>query len=419
MELLEKVLSDSGCEPRKYQKTIIEKSFQMFNGMFLDRQGNVEPPARSVMVESPTGSGKTVMGHMIAKMIEEHHNNNIHIGWVANRRNLLSQAAAENASLGIGVNNIDYISMFDKHPTGLINAKNSGKEIMMVVDEAQHDAAASMAHLHNMLEPKMILGLTATPFRTDRVKLCFDKVVKDAGIHQLIQDGFLSRYEHYCVPDWTPQTVANFYCREPEKWGKSVVFFHKQEECTEFARIIQEKSGMIRDRLKLLRPDMPLRGNLFHIVRGGGGKKEMDRREEILDDFRNGDSAILINMMVLAEGFDDKTLETAFVRDSGKGPTIQMAGRVFRPHPKWSIEGNELYKFKKVVQSTNTRWPILKTANADLQNLWQDNEWRSLTLNPLINSINNVSRVAIARAEVNFPESLTKRMKKKAKAIRF
>ena len=56
--------------------------------------------------------------------------------------------------------------MFDRDPpTGLD---------LLVVDEAQHDAAQSMAVLHQRIRPRFILGLSATPFRADRVKLCFD-----------------------------------------------------------------------------------------------------------------------------------------------------------------------------------------------------------------------------------------------------
>ena len=54
----------------------------------------------------------------------------------------------------------DLISMFDKNPPADVD--------LLVVDECQHDAADSMAHIHNVVKPKMILGLTATPFRSDR-----------------------------------------------------------------------------------------------------------------------------------------------------------------------------------------------------------------------------------------------------------
>ena len=57
--------------------------------------------------------------------------------------------------------------------------------------------------------------------------------------------------------------------------------------------------------------------------------------------------------MVLTEGFDDPSLRTVWVRPSGKGPTIQMAGRVLRKF------GDTV---KQVVQCRQTRHPFVKTA---------------------------------------------------------
>ena len=102
---------------------------------------------------------------------------------------------------------------------------------MLIVDEAQHDVTMSMANLHCPLRPKKVLRLTATPFRTDRIKLCFDKVIRDAGIHQLIQDGYLSRYHDFTIPEYSPATVAEFLIQDPERWSKSLVFFHRQDQC--------------------------------------------------------------------------------------------------------------------------------------------------------------------------------------------
>ena len=99
----------------------------------------------------------------------------------------------------------------------LFKDARKGRKLLLVVDECQHDGAASMQDIHNQLDPDWILGLSATPYRTDGVKLCFEKVVKDAGIHALIQDGYLSRYDHYTIPDWSPEAVADAYIREPER----------------------------------------------------------------------------------------------------------------------------------------------------------------------------------------------------------
>ena len=356
------IISQTRVEPRPYQERIVSSAAAMFNGLYQNGAGQLEPAARSVMIESPTGSGKTVMGLLAAKCLQQQHG--LEVGWVAMRRNLLTQTAEENRRMGIGVEPIRFISMFEKNPpTGLD---------LLVVDEAQHDAASSMAHLHNAIRPKWILGLTATPFRTDRIKLCFDKVIKDAGIHQLIQDGYLSQYDHYTIPAWNVATVAEFYLREPGRWGKSIFFFRTIEECFELYKLLSSQ------------------GVLCDVVTG------TSNREEQIARFLSGELPVLINCMVLTEGFDCPDLETVFCRDSAKGPTMQMCGRVFRKHAGVPI--------KNIVQSKLTKWPFTKVALARRQFLWQEDEWRSLSVNPMINTVNSRTRFAIAGISVDLPK---------------
>ena len=179
-----------------------------------------------------------------------------------------------------------------------------------------------MANVYSHIRPRKILGLSATPFRNDRFKLCFEKVIRDAGIHQLIQDGYLSPYHHYTIPEHSPESVASVFIREPGRWGQSLVFFHRYVDC-------------IRCR------DL--------LVAGGIGAEVVsastDRQRQI-DDFASGHIQVLVNMLILAEGFDCPCLRTVFCRPSGKLCTIQMGGRAFRKHPA--------IPYKQIVQCKNT-----------------------------------------------------------------
>ena len=355
------VVQQTNAEPRSYQSRVIANAVHMFEGTYCNGAGEIEMAARSVMVESPTGSGKTIMGLLIARLLQSRHG--IRTGWVAMRRNLLAQATEENRRMGIGVEPLACISMFDKNPPLGID--------LLIVDEAQHDAAASMAHLHNVIQPRWILGLTATPFRTDTIKLCFDRVIRDAGIHQLIQDGFLSEYDHYTIPEWNVSTVAEVYLREPQRWGKSIFFFATIEQCLE------------------LQSKLSAAGVLSELVTG-----ESDRETQI-ERFRNGEVPVLINCLVLTEGFDSPDLQTVFCRDSGKGPAIQMCGRVLRKHPDVPI--------KNVVQGKLTRWPFTRVAQPHQQWLWESGEWRCLKLNPLINQVSARVRKLVASISTKLP----------------
>jgi superfamily II DNA or RNA helicase len=348
------LIAGTAVQPRPYQERIVARAVELFT-----TQG-----VRSVLIDSPTGSGKTIMALLTGRALQEQLG--VRVGWVAMRRFLLAQAREENDSKKIGLD-VAFISMFDKEPPANLD--------LLIVDEAQHDAAQSMAHLHQRIQPRFILGLSATPFRADRVKLCFDTVLKDAGIQALIQDGYLSPYHHYTLPRYDPETVVNFYVRERERWGKSLFYFHTLEQC----------------------------GMADSLLRASGVRSEVvsgdSDREAQLAGFRAGAIEVLVNCLMLGEGFDSPELRTVFCRPSCKGVTIQMAGRVLRQHPD--------LPYKQIVQCGRTRWPFPRTATPALQYAWTAGEWRTLQANPLISQIAGRALQALARTNVTLPAFLT------------
>ena len=308
---LNTLLLGMDVQPRPYQQRIITKAVDLFANKQL----------RSILIDSPTGSGKTIMGLLIARALQDRLG--VRVGWVAMRRYLLAQARAENEQRRIGVD-AEFLSMFDRDPPTDLD--------LLVVDEAQHDAAQSMAYLHQRIRPRFILGLSATPFRADRVKLCFDSVLKDAGIQTLIQDGYLSPYHHYTIPRHTPQERRRVLPARSAALGQELLYFHTLEQC-------HAADGLLR-----------AGGVRSEVVTGDSD------REAQLEAFRAGRLDVLVNCMMLSEGFDCPELKTVFCRPSCKGVTVQMAGRVLRKHPD--------LPYKQIVQCTKTRWPFLRTAAA-------------------------------------------------------
>lgn len=360
--LLGLILEGASLEPRDYQRRIVLKTWLEYS-----------KGAKSVLVHSPTGSGKTIMGLLAARGFQDSFG--MRIGWVAMRRNLLAQAQLENERRNLGVRLVP-ISMFDRDPPTDLD--------LLVVDEAQHDCCTSMMSIHGLIKPKFILGLSATPFRADKLKLCFDKVIRDAGIHQLIQDGYLSEYHHYTIPNFRPESVAQTYLQDRDRWGKSIMYFHNLKDCQRAYEILKS-SGVQVD-----------------LVTGS------THRESQLDAFATGKLDVLVNAQVLVEGLDEPTLKTVFVRPSGCSTTIQMAGRVFRKLDSIPI--------KQVVQCQNTRWPMTRTATAGAQFTKVDDQWRTLQANEGIVSISQKTVQALASIEVSLPEFLSKNKAKRKRA---
>lgn len=362
---LNNIIGSTKVEARDYQKRIIVKTVNEL----------INEGCKSVIIESATGSGKSVMGLLLCKLMEEIEN--VKIGWIAHRKFLLKQARTENVIKGINTN-INTLSIFEKQP--------NFKADMLLIDECQHDATASATHLHSILKPRYIVGLSAHPFRTDRIKLCFDKKITDAGIQELIKMGYLSKYQHWTITKrWCPETVCEFYLREKEKWGKTIMYFHTIADCLEAGEILHKG------------------GTDSEIITGSS--KEFVQ----LARFRKGEVNVVINCMKLTEGLDIPELNTVFIRPACKSVTIQCGGRVFRKHPNIA--------WKNVVQCNRTKWPFLRTAMPMKQHMWEYDRWASLTPNDNARYAGQLMQQAIAQIEVKLPDLLTNRKKNRRTSI--
>jgi superfamily II DNA or RNA helicase len=74
----------------------------------------------------------------------------------------------------------------------------------VVVDEFHHAAASTYRRVIGYLEPKFLLGLTATPERTDGgdlLALCGDNLVHRCDVGEGIRRGLLSPFAYFGVPD--------------------------------------------------------------------------------------------------------------------------------------------------------------------------------------------------------------------------
>jgi superfamily II DNA or RNA helicase len=312
--------------------------------------------SRSALIQSPTGSGKTLMGLVCAAVMQNELG--LRVGWCAGRRELLLQAKRENQKFGLGVE-LTLISMFDRDPPQVD---------LLVVDEAHHDGAMSMATLHGRIAPKYVIGLTATPFRRDRVKLCFEKVIRSCSIQRLVDDGYLSRYRQFTVPSWAPVEVAAMYARERARWGKSLVFFRTRLEAEKCLREL-ERLGVRAE-----------------LVTGTSD------RERQIAEFEQARVDVLLSMNVLTEGFDCPSLRTVFCRPASRAPTVQMCGRVFRLHDSAPL--------KQIVQARDAAMPFTRIVRPEEQHLLIEGEWRSLGATRELDAEVEAQRIKLAQVKV-------------------
>lgn len=345
--ILSETVKDLSIKLRPYQERVCLRTLEnCLNGI------------SSNLIVSPTGSGKTIMGLTIARALNKTFG--LNIGWSAMRRNLLSQANEENKEKNFDLN-LSLISMFDKNPDQNVD--------VLFVDEAHHDATTSMSLIHGVIKPALIIGLSATPMRTDKVGLAFKKTVKDAGIFELIREGVLACPEHYTIKHWTPEEVVKNYLKSPEKWGQSIMFFKRIEEC-ETAKNILIENGI----------------NAEVVTASSDRLSQIERFEE-------GKTKVLINVNILTEGFDYPALETVFCRPTVRGLTLQICGRVLRRFDNVN---------KKIVQCEDTAHPF--TALATVKNSFiqsKNGRWVALKAKETLNDEINQTIEKLTKREID------------------
>ena len=206
-------------EKRRYQTEAIDATLAAF----------AEKGRESVLLESPVGSGKTYMALEMLHRLQEKLGRPLRINWVAPRHRLLQQVMEANRDLYR--DSIRPVSLFASAPP---------EADFVVLDEAHHEATQSCVLLYEKMRAKWTLGLSATPLRTDRMKLSFQETVRTCPIGRLIREGYLSPFNSYLIPTYSVDSVADHYLAAPEKWGKSLVFFSTIAECVAFKARLAE-----------------------------------------------------------------------------------------------------------------------------------------------------------------------------------
>jgi superfamily II DNA or RNA helicase len=289
----------------------------------------------SVMLESPVGSGKTLMALKILHCMQERMGRRLRINWIAPRHHLLQQVME--ANLGLFKDDIRPVSLFEKVPP---------PAEFVVLDEAHHEATQSCVLLYEKMHNTWTLGLSATPLRTDRMKLSFQETVTTCGIGRLIREGFLSPFHSYLLPHYDVKIVAECYMQSPEKWGKSLVFFHTICECMEFQAILDAN------------------GIPCEVVTSDSDKDAQ------LERFCHNRTRVIVNVSMLTEGFDQPDVQSIFARDASRLPTIQMCGRGLR-----RCDGKEKCN---IIQSCNTSYLFEKVAPAQNAFRLMNGQWLAL-----------------------------------------
>ena len=326
---------------RDYQIEICEKVNEAFEAH------------RSVMMQMPTGTGKTVV---LASLVKQYLNRDADCSVliVAHRIELIEQTGTFLNHFGI-----DYgVIAGGKRPAVLkrvmvasVQTLSKNLDIglspsLVVIDEAHHALAKTYQMLWTAWPEAKFLGLTATPYRMsgDGFTDLFEVLVDSWSVKQFIADGWLSPYDYYSIrPDSEEQQEIDSL----KKRGADGDFQMKElrekldvrpsiERLFEaFERFAFDKKGII------YAIDIAHAEHIAEFYRLQGvnavaisSKTPAKERAEVIRTFRDENRIqILVSVDLFSEGFDCPDVE--FIQMAR--PTLslakylQMVGRGLRP----------------------------------------------------------------------------------------
>jgi superfamily II DNA or RNA helicase len=317
----------------------------------------LEASSRSI-IQLPTGTGKTIVG--LAAALE--------MGrtlWIAHRDELISQPMEKlrqinpNARAGvikaekneIGAEDVVFASVQSLARPGRLSTTidrwtSLGQPFdLVVIDEAHHAPADSYLRILNALtlaQPGYrLLGLTATPVRSDRLHLgnVFETICYQMSIVEAIDGGYCCPFtaQRYVLRDlhlpglrqggaFAQGELEDALVRAgaAEATAQAVV-----ENCADRRTIV---FTVTVDQATRTCEELVKRGVFARTLSHRTKKKE---RQQIIADFRSGKVQAIVNAMVLTEGFDGNEVSAVVVARpvaaTNQGMYIQMVGRGLRP----------------------------------------------------------------------------------------
>lgn len=275
---------------------------------------------RHVLIVAPTGAGKTSLASAIVK---GHMDRGGIVAWVAHRRELIKQAASTLHKLGVDCGHLGERPDAKCQVVSVQAMLASGKApeaTLVVLDEAHHYVSEEWSRIASAYKSSgaILIGLTATPERADGQGLgeIFSGLVVAAQIKDLTDRGYLVPCD---IVAPTRDVRGNHIAQSPVDAYRA---HGNGKPCLVFAPHVQaaeEFAGEFR-----------MAGIRVGIVHGA---LAMDERDATLEAFDRGEVDVLVNVMVLTEGYDSPRAEVCIIarRIGSASLYLQMVGRVLRP----------------------------------------------------------------------------------------
>jgi DNA repair protein RadD len=319
---------------RPYQEEIVLKARSLM------QQG-----VKSMLIQSPTGSGKTLLtAHMLGTAARKQ----MASWFIVHRRELVKQSIKAFGEVGVnhGVISANFFEDL-RHPIQIASIQTLARRYhkltppkLVIWDECHHIAAGTWAKIRASLPNAFHIGLTATPQRLDGAGLrdFFSEIIHGPSVEWLIENGYLAPYRifapggvsmagvHTRMGDFVRSEMQTAIDK-PTITGDAIKHYRKLSEgkrAVVFCVSIEHSKHVVQ---QFLAEGI----NAAHV----DGETDPIERDNTLRRFERGEIKILSNVELFGEGFDLPSLETLICLRPTQSLSLwlQMCGRVLRPSP--------------------------------------------------------------------------------------
>ena len=284
---------------------------------------------RSVMVQMPTGTGKTmVLAELVKQLMMK--DEGVRILIVAHRRELIEQIKATIKRMKMDSRNITVESI--QTISRRIDALDFIPSLV-VIDEAHHALAKTYKMMWDAWPDARFLGLTATPCRLNGKGFTdlFDVLVQSWDIPTFIKEKWLSTYDFVSIKsDGVTQRLLDSL----QKRGADGDYQNKEMDMLlnkrpSIERLYQSFEEYGKDRKGIVYAiNISHAKKIMELYQEHGikavaidSKTPAAQRQADIEAFKNGDIQVLVNVDIFSEGFDCPDVE--FVQLAR--PTLSLA----------------------------------------------------------------------------------------------
>lgn len=210
---------------------------------------------------------------------------------------------------------------------------------LIIVDEGHHATAGTWLKIFNHFPEAVVLGVTATPCRSDGTGLdaVYDDLIEGATVQQLIDRGFLVKPRIICPPsgldmtgvrksrgDWESKETAK-RVDKPSITGSAVA--HYLKICPDTPAVVFCVSV---EHAEHVAEEFRAAGVTAYSIDGSMDKETRDR---ILKGLEKGVIKVVTSCDLISEGFDVPAIGCAILLrpTQSLGLFLQQVGRALRP----------------------------------------------------------------------------------------